>query len=125
MRERYAEKVTISDRITEEKSSIRHQGGKLDHKWKKKNPQMFKSEKKVTITIFNIHSSLKAITILPSLLSLLISVMPHNLSLFLGFFLQAHLLKNQYISQHWLALKYCFKHSDNKIKANCLIFRAT
>lgn len=128
MRERYTEKVTISDRVTEEKSSITHQGGKLDHKWEKKKTtkkKTFKAEKKVTITIFNIHSSLKAITILPSLLSLLISVMPHNLSLSLGFFLQAHLLKNQYISQHWLALKYCFKHSDNKIKANCLIFRAT
>lgn len=121
MRERYTEKVTISDRITEEKSSITHQGGKLDHKWKinKQTKKPFKAEKKVTITVFNIHSSLKAITILPSLLSLLISVMPHNLSLFLGFFLQAHLLKNQYISQHWLALKYCFKHSHNKIKANC------
>lgn len=53
----------------------------------------FKAEKKVTIAIFNIHRSLKAITILPALSSLMISVMPHNLSLFLGFFLQAHLLK--------------------------------
>lgn len=113
--------VTISDSLMEKRSSITHQGIK-EESLLKSGKNTFKAEKKVTITIFNIHRSMKAITILPSLLSLMISVMPHNLSLFLGFFLQAHLLKNQYISQHWLAQKYNFKHLDNKTKANSLIF---
>ena len=42
-REHYTEKVTVSDRLTEEKSSVAHQGGKLDCKWKKTT---FKAENK-------------------------------------------------------------------------------
>lgn len=51
-----------------------------------------KGEEKVMITIFNGHNFLQAISILPSLLSL-IFVMLHSPFLFLGFFLQVHLDK--------------------------------
>lgn len=58
---------------------------------KKKN--IVKGEKEAITTIFNNHNSLPAISILPSLSPLMISVMLHNPFLFLGFFLQVHLEK--------------------------------